>query len=176
MEENMNKEPQTAEEAVEQAKKEKKVKIDKKAAAEIEALNAKLAEYEDKYLRMAAEYDNFRRRSREEKDAIYEVAVADTVNELLPIIDNLDRAAGFTEGGKVLEGLILTAKATAAVFEKLGVEEYGKPGDIFDPNIHNAVFHIDDDAYGEGEIVEVFQKGYKKGKHIIRFAMVKTAN
>ena len=76
----------------------------------------------------------------------------------------------------MLEGLVMTAKATAAVFDKLGVEEYGKPGDIFDPNIHNAVFHIDDESYGEGEIVEVFQKGYKKGKHIIRFAMVKTAN
>ena len=176
MEENMNKEPQTAEEAVEQAKKEKKQKHDKKLVAEVEALNAKLAEYEDKYLRMAAEYDNFRRRSREEKDAIYEVAVADTVNELLPIIDNLDRAAGFTDGDKVLEGLVLTAKATKAAFEKLGVEEFGAPGDTFDPNLHNAVLHVEDEAYGEGEIVEVFQKGYKKGKHIIRFAMVKTAN
>ena len=70
---------------------------------------------------------------------------------------------------KVAEGDIIT-------IEKLGVEEFGKPGETFDPNIHNAVFHVDDPAYGEGEIVEVFQKGYKKGKHIIRFAMVKTAN
>ena len=176
MEENKNI-PKTAEEAVAQEKKEKKIsKADKKHLAEIEQLKAQIAELEDKYLRMAAEYDNFRRRSREEKDAIYENAMADTVKELLPIIDNLDRAAAFTEGDKVLEGLILTAKATASVFEKLGVEEYGKPGDTFDPNIHNAVFHIDDDSYGEGEIVEVFQKGYRKGKHIIRFAMVKTAN
>lgn len=169
--------PETAEEAVNQDKKDKKGhKADKKLLAEIDEMKAKLAEYEDKYLRMAAEYENFRRRSREEKDAIYEIAMADTVKELLPIIDNLDRAAGFTEGEKVLEGLVLTAKATASVFEKLGVEEYGKPGETFDPNIHNAVFHIDDESYGEGEIVEVFQKGYKKGKHIIRFAMVKTAN
>jgi molecular chaperone GrpE len=80
------------------------------------------------------------------------------------------------EGDKVLEGLILTSKTTASVFEKLGVEVYGNPGDTFDPNIHNAVFHIDDPSYGEGEIVEVFQKGYKKGNKIIRFAMVKTAN
>ena len=151
-------------------------KQDKKLLAEIEELKAKIAEYDDKYLRMAAEYDNFRRRSREEKDAIYEVAVADTVNELLPIIDNLDRAAGFTEGDKVLEGLVLTAKATKTAFEKLGVEEFGAPGDTFDPNLHNAVLHVEDEAYGDGEIVEVFQKGYKKGKHIIRFAMVKTAN
>ena len=148
----------------------------KKLLEEIAKLEARIAETDDKYLRMAAEYDNFRRRSREEKDAIYETAMADTIKELLPIIDNLDRAAGFTEGDKVLEGLVMTAKATAAVFDKLGVEEYGKPGETFDPNIHNAVFHIDDESYGEGEIVEVFQKGYRKGKHIIRFAMVKTAN
>lgn len=176
MEENLNI-PETAEEAVAQDKKEKKtMKNDKKLLAEIEELKATIALMEDKYLRMAAEYDNFRRRSREEKDAIYEIATADAVKELLPIIDNLDRAAGFTEGDKVLEGLIMTAKATAAVFEKLGVEEFGKVGETFDPNIHNAVFHVDDDSFGEGEIVEVFQKGYKKGKHIIRFAMVKTAN
>ena len=175
--ENNKKIPETAEEAVNQDKKDKKShKADKKLLSEIDELKAKLAEYEDKHLRMAAEYENFRRRSREEKDAIYEIAMADTVKELLPIIDNLDRAAGFTEGEKVLEGLVLTAKTTASVFEKLGVEEYGKPGETFDPNIHNAVFHIDDESYGEGEIVEVFQKGYKKGKHIIRFAMVKTAN
>ncbi len=169
--------PETAEEAVNQEKKEKKAsKHDKKLLAEIEELKARIAEGDDKYLRMAAEYDNFRRRSKEEKDAIYEAAMADTVKELLPIIDNLDRAAGFTESDKVLEGLVLIAKASASVFEKLGVEEYGKVGETFDPNIHNAVLHIDDESYGEGEIVEVFQKGYKKGKHIIRFAMVKTAN
>lgn len=169
--------PETAEEAVNKDKKDKKAsKQDKKLLEEIETLNAKLDEMNDKYLRMAAEYDNFRRRSREEKDAIYETAMADTVKELLPIIDNLDRAAGYTEGDKILEGLVLIAKATSSVFEKLGVEEYGKVGESFDPNIHNAVLHIDDESYGEGEIVEVFQKGYKKGKHIIRFAMVKTAN
>ena len=70
----------------------------------------------------------------------------------------------------------MTAKSTIAVFEKLGVEEFGKVGDTFDPNLHNAVLHVEDEAFGEGEIVEVFQKGYKKGKHIIRFAMVKSAN
>lgn len=169
--------PDTAEEAVMEDKKNKKVsKEDKKLLSEIEELKSAIAVMEDKYLRMAAEYDNFRRRSREEKDALYEIATADTVKELLPIIDNLDRAASFTEGEKVLEGLVMTAKATKSVFEKLGVEEFGKPGETFDPNIHNAVFHVEDDSFGEGEIVEVFQKGYRKGKHIIRFAMVKTAN
>ena len=165
--------PESTEKAVPEAKIKKQ---DKKLLAEIEELKAKIAEYDDKYLRMAAEYDNFRRRSREEKDAIYESAVADTVNELLPIIDNLDRAASFDDGEKVKEGLQIIAKTTASVFEKLGVEEFGKCGETFDPNIHNAVFHVDDESYGEGEIIEVFQKGYRKGKHIIRFAMVKTAN
>lgn len=145
-------------------------------AAEIERLEAEIAERDDKYLRMAAEYDNFRRRSREEKDSLYDTAVTDTVGELLPIIDNLERAALYDDGEKVKEGLLMTAKAAISVFEKMGVEDFGKVGETFDPNIHNAVLHIEDESFGEGEIVEVFQKGYKKGKHIIRFAMVKTAN
>ena len=144
--------------------------------AEIESLKKELQEQNDKYLRMAAEYDNFRRRSREEKDAIYETALSDTVGELLPIIDNLERAAMYDDGEKVKEGLLMTAKATIAVFEKMGVEEFGKVGDTFDPNIHNAVLHVEDENFGDGEIIEVFQKGYKKGKRIIRFAMVKVAN
>lgn len=144
--------------------------------AEIEALKAKIAEQDDKYLRMAAEYDNFRRRSREEKDAIYETALTDTVSELLPIIDNLERAAMYDDGEKVKEGLVMTAKSAIEVFKKLGVEDFGKVGETFDPNMHNAVMHIDDESLGEGEIVEVFQKGYKRGKRIIRFAMVKSAN
>lgn len=145
-------------------------------AKELESLRAQLAEQSDKYLRMAAEYDNFRRRSREEKDAIYETALTDTVAELLPIIDNLERAAMYDDGEKVKEGLVMTAKAAIAVFQKLGVEDFGKAGDTFDPNMHNAVMHVDDESFGEGEIVEVLQKGYKRGKRIIRFAMVKSAN
>ena len=143
---------------------------------QITALEAALAEANDKHLRMAAEYDNFRRRSREEKDGIYDTALADTVGELLPIIDNLERAEGFDDAEKVKEGLVMIAKTTSSVFEKLGVEVFGAPGDTFDPNIHNAVLHVEDENAGEGEIIEVFQKGYKKGKHIIRFAMVKVAN
>ena len=99
-----------------------------------------------------------------------------SIERILPILDNLERAAQFEGGDKVLEGLVMTAKAISGVFEKLGIEEVGKVGETFDPNLHNAVLHIDDESYGEGEIVEVFQKGYKKGKRIIRFAMVKTAN
>ena len=155
MEENMNFTEEAAEIAPESGKKEKKASgKEKKLQAEIDALKAQIKEYDDKYLRMAAEYDNFRRRSREEKDATYENAMADTVKELLPIIDNLDRAAGFTDGSQVIEGLVMTAKSVSSVFEKLGVEEFGKVGEVFDPNIHNAVLHIDDESFGEGEIVE----------------------
>ncbi len=166
-----------------EAKKDAEAVENAETGAEKNELEIKICELEeaikekdDKYLRMAAEYDNFRRRSREERDALYESAVADTVGEILQIIDNLERAANFDDGEKVKEGLILTAKSTISVFEKLGIEEFGKVGETFDPNLHNAVLHVEDDSFGEGEIVEVFQKGYKKGKHIIRFAMVKSAN
>lgn len=144
--------------------------------AKIAALEAALAEKNDQHLRMAAEYDNFRRRSREEREAVYVDAVADTVAELLPIIDNLERAAMYDDGEKVKEGLAMTAKSVEAVFSKLKVEAVGAPGDIFDPNLHNAVLHDEDETKKEGEIVEVFQKGYKKGNKMIRFAMVKTVN
>ena len=142
----------------------------------IAALEAELKEKDERFLRMAAEYDNFRRRSREEKAATYADALSDTVSELLPIIDNLERAALYDDGEKVKEGLMMTAKSVTAALEKLGIETVGATGETFDPNLHNAVFHIEDDSFGEGEIVEVFQKGYKKGNKIIRFAMVKTAN
>ena len=144
--------------------------------AKIAALEAEIKEKDDKHLRMAAEYDNFRRRSREEMTQNYCAAVADTVGELLPIIDNLERASLYDDGEKVKEGLAMTAKSVEAVFAKLGVEAVGKVGDTFDPNFHNAVLHDEDEARGEGEIVDVFQKGYKKGDKIIRFAMVKTVN
>lgn len=160
------------------AKKEKK--NSKKEIKELEAKVAQLAEEvkstNDKYLRMAAEYDNFRRRSREEKDATYENAMADTVAEILPIIDNLERAALCDAEGSVKEGLIMISKSVETVLAKLGVEAVGAVGDKFDPNLHNAVMHEDDDTRGENEIVEVYQKGYKKGNKIIRFAMVKTVN
>ncbi len=168
----------TAEIKEDAPKEEKKKKRDIKAEyeAEIAALKQEIKEKDDKYLRMAAEYDNFRRRSREEHIACYENALADTVAELLPIVDNLERASLYGEADKVREGLVMISKSVAASFEKLGVTEVGKVGEKFDPNLHNAVMHEEDEAYGEGEILEVFQKGYKKGNKIIRFAMVKTVN
>ncbi len=162
-------------------KKEIEEKIDTVPTVEellvkISELETSIAEKDDIHLRMAAEYDNFRRRSREERDAVYNDAVSDTVNELLPIIDNLERASLYEDGEKVKEGLIMTVKSVEAVFSKLKIESVGKIGEKFDPNLHNAVLHEENDEFGEGEITEVFQKGYKKGNKIIRFAMVKTVN
>ena len=164
--------------------KKKREKVDAKALeakiAELEAkiaeLEARLAEADDKHLRMAAEYENFRRRSREEREGVYTSAVSDTVSELLPIIDNLERAEGFTDADKVREGLVMINNSVDAVLSKLGIESFGTPGDTFDPNIHNAIMHDEDDSGREGEITDVFQKGYKRGNRIIRFAMVKTVN
>ena len=176
---------ETAAENTKAADKKKKSKHSETETlnAEIEALKARVAtleteakEKDDRFLRLAAEYDNFRRRSREEKDATYSTAMADTVTELLPIIDNLERAAGFDDGEKVREGLKMIASTVGSVLTKLGVESYGAPGDKFDPNLHNAVLHDEDDSERDNEITDVFQKGYKKGNKIIRFAMVKTIN
>ena len=171
------KEPVTEEVKAEEKKKKSSKQAEIEALkAEIEALKGEAKEKDDKYLRLAAEYDNFRRRSREEKEATYTSAMADTVSELLPIIDNLERAAAFDDGDKVKEGLKMIASTVSATLTKLGVEAFGNAGDQFDPNLHNAVMHEEDDTKGENEITDVFQKGYKKGNKIIRFAMVKTVN
>lgn len=177
MEENKDINETVAEEKAAEKKKKcsKHAELDQ-LKEEIEALKAEAKEKDDKYLRLAAEYDNFRRRSREEKDATYSAAMADTVTELLPIIDNLERAAAFDDGEKVKEGLKMISSTVAATLQKLGVEAFGEAGDAFDPNLHNAVLHDEDDSGRENEITDVFQKGYKKGNKIIRFAMVKTVN
>ena len=155
----------------------KKKKTDVKALeARITELEAALAECEDKHLRLAAEYDNFRRRSREEREGVYASSVGDAVLAMLPIIDNLERAEGFGDGEKVLDGLKMILGSVGSALSALGVEQFGAVGEAFDPNLHNAVMHEEDDSGREGIITDVFQKGYKKGKHIIRFAMVKTVN
>ena len=157
----------------------------KKAEAELaevkkklEAAEAALAEEKDKYLRMLAEYDNFRRRSAKEKEAVYGDAAADTVKGLLPVIDTLERAAAGLSPedaeSPLGKGITMTLKSAADALSKLGVEEV--PVDVFDPDIHNAVMHVEDEALGEGAIVAVFQKGYRRGDHIIRYAMVQVAN
>ena len=133
-------------------------------------------ELQDKYLRVCAEYDNFRKRTQKERDGIFTDAYSDALKEILPIFDNLERAALYTEPDKLTEGLSLIWKSAKDTLTKLGVEEFGAVGEKFDPTIHNAVMHIDDDSVGEDEIIEVFQKGYKRGEKIIRHAMVKVAN
>lgn len=139
-------------------------------------LEKALSEEKEKYLRMFAEYDNFRRRSQKEREGIYTDAVSDVVGQILPIADNLERAGKYTDGEKVAEGLRLTMNALNECLNKLGVTAFGAPGDKFDPSLHNAIMHEEDESKGEGEIVEVFQPGYKRGDKIIRYAMVKVAN
>ena len=167
---------ETAEEVKTSEKKKKKHAELDALKEEIEALKTEAKEKDDKYLRLAAEYDNFRRRSREEKDATYSSAMADTVAELLPIIDNLERAVGVEGADAVAKGLEMTLKGAAEALEKMGVEAFGVEGDQFDPNMHNAMMMVDDDNHSEGQIVTVFQKGYKKGDRVIRYAMVTVAN
>ena len=158
-------------------------KKNKKTDAKIAELEAKLADAEkataeqnDKYMRMAAEYDNFRKRSAKEKEGIYADAYADALKSILPIIDNLERAVGVEGADAVAKGLEMTLKGAAEALEKMGVEAFGAEGDQFDPNMHNAMMMVDDESHNEGEIVTVFQKGYKKGDKIIRYAMVTVAN
>lgn len=161
--------------------KNEKKKTAKKPEAEIrelkkqlEAAKKEVAEANEKYLRMMAEYDNFRKRSAKEKEGIYADAYADCIGNILPILDNLSRAAGSENYEAVKKGLEMTEKAFEDALSKMGITEIET--ETFDPKLHNAVMHVEDDAYGEGEIVEVFQKGYRKGDKIIRYAMVKVAN
>lgn len=145
--------------------------------AEVAALKAQLAESNDKYLRMLAEYDNFRRRSTKERQGVWNDAVAQTLKDLLPIADNLDRAAHASGDAEAIrQGLDMTMKAMADMFTRLGVEVYGKVGEPFDPTYHNAVMHVDDETLGENVIADVFQVGYRIGDKVIRYAMVKVAN
>lgn len=163
----------------EKADKKKNKKLDAKIAElekKLADADAAAAEQKDKYLRMAAEYDNFRKRSAKEKEGIYADAYADALKSILPIIDNLERAVG-VEGVEALsKGLEMTLKGAAEALEKMGVEAFGAEGDTFDPNMHSAMMMVDDENHKEGEIVTVFQKGYKKGDKIIRYAMVTVAN
>lgn len=153
-----------------------KEKAEKKASKEAELEN-QLEEEKDKRLRLMAEYDNYRKRTQKEKESIYPEAVAETIKEFLPVADNFERAmAAFTEDESYKKGAEMTYKSLMDVFAKFNVEGFGEKGDPFDPNLHNAVMHEDDDSGSESVISEVFQKGYKIGDRILRFAMVKVLN
>lgn len=140
----------------------------------------KLAETEERYLRLAAEYDNFKRRTQREKEAIFSEAVAYTVRELLPILDSMDRAVDAAKDTKdaasLAEGISMIAKMTQMALEKIGVDPIETVGKPFDTNLCEAVMHVDDDSYGENEVVEEFSKGYKYQDKVIRHSMVKVAN
>ncbi len=146
-------------------------------AAEIEALRAQVAEQEDRFLRLCAEYDNFRRRSRQEKDGVYADATADAVKALLPVYDNLERALQQETADEAYKkGVEMTMTGLKKAFEGLGVTEIQAAGQSFDPNVHNAVTHIEDESLGENMISQVFQTGFMLGDKVIRFAMVQVAN
>ncbi len=156
--------------------KDKKKKV-KKLESELVAAKEALALAEDKYLRTLAEYDNFRKRTAKEREGLYADACSDVVKNLLPVLDSLDRASTMEgDGEQMRQGLQIVRKSFAEAFEKLGVTEMECLGQQFDPNLQNAVLHIEDEAYGESEIVEVLMKGYQKGDKIIRHPMVKVAN
>ena len=144
----------------------------------LSALQAQYDELNDRYLRMAAEYDNFRKRSRAERDSVHAEAVAYAVKALLATVDNLSRAlAQPTEDAAYKQGIEMTYNQMMESFQSLGVTEIeAAPGTPFDPNKHNAVMHVDDDALGENVIAEVFQKGFQIGDKVVRHAMVKVAN
>ena len=159
------------------ADKKDRKKDKKKEADKSEELEKQLAAANDKYLRICAEYDNFRRRSQKEKDALYGDIKADTVQKFLPVYDNLERALKQgTEDEAYRKGVEMIMTQFTGTLEKLGVTAIESLGQTFDPSLHNAVMHVDDETKGENEIVEVFQQGFKLGDKVIRFAMVKVAN
>ena len=170
-------ETESAAETDEKASKADKKKT-KKLEGELEKKEAELAEANDKYMRLFAEYDNFRKRTAKEKEGIYADAYLDALTQILPVLDNLERAAAFenADAESLKKGLELTLKSFSETLEKLGVREIESLGKTFDPNVHNAVMHVDDEAFGESEIVEVFAKGYARGDKVLRHSMVKVAN
>lgn len=145
---------------------------------EYDKLKAELDAQKDQFLRMAAEYDNFRKRTEKEKLATFDNAIATTVEAFLPVSDNfsLALASEVTEGEDFRKGIEMIAKQLENAFKQLNVVEFGERGEMFDPNLHNAVARVDDEELEEDQIVAVYQKGYRIGDKIIRHAMVQVAN
>ena len=147
------------------------------AAPEVNPWEEKYNAEHDSYLRLAADYDNFRKRTIKEKEQSYGNGKADAVEKLLPVYDNLERALNQpTEDAAYKKGVEMTMTQLVNIFAGLGVEIFGQIGDAFDPNIHNAVMHTEDESVAENTITQVFQKGFKLGDKIVRFAMVQVAN
>ena len=165
MEKEMNK---PAEEAVDEIPAE-----EQEAENETDSLKAQLAEANDKYLRLAAEYDNFRKRSAKEKSDAYADAYSDAIKALLPLADALDKANEFNPED---EGIKALSKLLTDTFAKIGVTPIESDGKEFDPNLHNAIMHEEDESMGENLVAQTFQKGYLLGEKVIRHAMVKVVN
>ncbi|CCJ34386.1 nucleotide exchange factor GrpE [Caloramator australicus] len=163
---------------------EKEILDDK--SKEIEELRQKLSDkenecqsYVDLLKRTMADFDNFRKRTQKEKETIYTDGFVDAIKELLPVLDNLERAVAHVEDNEsnpLVEGIQMTLKLFKDTLQKMGVEEIKSEGEKFDPNYHNAIMHVQDENYDENIIVEVFQKGYKYKDKIIRYSLVKVAN
>ena len=166
-----------------EAKSEKKeTKAEKKAEKEEKkpaapSAEQQLAAEKDKYLRLLAEYDNFRRRSAKERESLYTDVRAETLKKFLPVYDSLNRALTQTpEDDASRKGLEMIMQQYASALEQLGVKPIEAVGKTFDANLHNAVMHIDDEAYGENEIIEEFEKGFAIGDKVLRYSVVKVAN
>lgn len=167
----VNEEVENKEQA--EVKKAKKSKKD----GEIEKLKGDLEKSKEQLLRTAAEFDNYKKRTDRERAGIAEYAKCEVIKKLLPILDNINRAAATeSTGDDYIKGVEMIIKQFSALAETLGIEEIGAQGDNFDPNLHEAVMHVEDEALGENVIAEVLQKGYKLGGTVIRAAMVKVAN
>ena len=161
----------------EEAPKEEAPKEEASGESELEKAQKALAAEHDQYLRLAAEYDNFRKRSRKEKEALYADVKAETVAKFLPVFDNLERAlANETADEAYKKGVELIMTELRKIMSGLGVEEFGETGDAFDPNAHNAVMHVENEELGENVIAQVFQKGFRIGEKVIRHAVVQVAN
>lgn len=172
-------EAEKGEESKESEKKEKR-RFGRKPSREeekIAALEKEKADLNDKFLRICAEYDNFRKRSRKEKEALYTDVKAETAGKFLPVFDDLERAlANETADEAYKKGVELIMNEFRKIMKDLGVEEFGENGDAFDPNAFNAVMHIEDENLGENVVAQVFQKGFRIGEKVIRHAVVKVAN
>ena len=175
----MSEETKQTIEATEEVKVEKAEKKEKKSKkdSEIEKLKAELENKNDLLLRTAAEFDNFKKRTERERLSVAEYAKANIIKQLLPILDNIDRAAAVEKDTPdYIKGIEMIVKQFEGIAGNLGIVEVAKVGDAFDPNCHEAVMHIEDENLGENVIAQVLQKGYKIGDTVIRPAMVSVAN
>lgn len=162
-----SKEPEAAEKTEEETLEEKLIKAEEQ-----------VKEAQDKWLRQLAEFENFRKRTNQEKQGMYNNGVRDTIEKFLPVVDNFERAVAATEDkeSSTYKGIEMILKQMLEVMTSMGVEEIPAEGEPFDPNVHAAVMHVEDEGCDENVVVEVFQKGYKHGDKVIRPSMVKVAN